>query len=361
MNRKRKILFRLLTAALCVCLLAPAARAEACAHEFQLYVEEPTCTAPGISWKECIHCHVTLDFVTYPALGHEMSEWYVLSDPTCTQEGVEARDCIRCDFQEQRPIAHVGHEYVIEVVEPTCTARGYTSHYCLGCGDRYRTDYTDPLGHRYDDGVVTKEPTLTAMGRILYTCAGCGDTYQETIPMLTNPFEDIDEDAWYFDAVIWAFNNGITTGIDETHFAPEQLCTRSQVVTFLWRAAGEPAPASADSPFADVPENAYYRDAVIWAWEQGITTGVDDARFAPLETCTREQVVTFLHRFRGCPEPKTAATFPDVHPGDYYYKAVCWAAERKVTVGADGGNFCPKRECTRDQTVTFLYRDEKYD
>lgn len=359
MNREKKQMRRLLAAVLCVLLLAPAVRAEECSHEFQTVIVDPTCIDSGFSYRECVHCGYVRDMATIPALGHDMSEWYVLEEPTCGQEGILARDCVRCAYREEEPIAHLGHEYVVEVVEPTCTARGYTSHYCPGCGDRYRTDYTDPLGHRYDDGVVTKEPTLTSMGRILYTCTGCGDTYQETIPKLTNPFEDIDENAYYFNAVIWAVNNGITSGVDETHFAPDQPCSRAQVVTFLWRAAGSPAPQSRENPFADVPQDAFYRDAVLWAWETGITTGVDATHFAPLDTCIRGQVVTFLHRFRGCPAPESSAAFPDVFPGDYYYDAVCWAAARNITVGMDGGNFCPGVECTRGQIVTFLYRDEK--
>lgn len=358
MSGQRKRGIRLLSALLLLAVLAIPVRAEKCCHNYETVIKEPTCVNPGFQYLCCILCGDTREFETIAALGHEMGEWYVLREPTCTKDGVKARDCIRCEIREEAPIDHLGHEYVVEVVEPTCTARGYTSHYCPGCGDRFRTDYTDPLGHRYDAGVVIKEPTLTAMGRILYTCTGCGDTYQDMIPKLVNPFEDIQEGAYYFNAVIWAVNRGITTGIDETHFAPEQPCSRGQVVTFLWRSAGCPAP-TVENPFADVAVSAFYHDAVLWAYGQGITTGMDSTHFAPDETCSRAQVVTFLHRFRGTPEAAREISFPDVKPGSYYFHAVRWAASTGITVGMDGGCFCPEQTCTRGQIVTFLHRDTK--
>lgn len=348
---------RILLPVLLLLILAVPVRAE-CSHEYIEKRQEPGCDRAGMRWNECIRCGKTAGYEQIPPLGHTFGEWYVLTEPTCNKEGIRARDCVVCGFREEAPIDHLGHEYVVEVVAPTCTARGYTSHYCPGCGDRFRTDYTDPLGHRYDGGVIIKEPTLTAMGRILYTCIGCGDTYQEMIPKLTNPFEDIDDQAYYFAPVIWAVNAGITSGMDETHFGPDRICSRAQVVTFLWRAAGKPG-CSIENPFADVPADSYYEQAVLWAYEAGITTGTDAAHFSPSAPCTRAQVVTFLHRFRGCPEPTVQTVFPDVQTGSFYHKAVLWAAERGITVGMDGGRFCPELECNRAQIVTFLYRDEK--
>lgn len=340
-------------------LLSTPVSAGECPHEWVQHRIEPTCEGKGMVWSECILCGDTSDYDNIDSLGHEFSDWYVLTEPTCSQEGVQVRDCVVCGFQETMPIPHAGHEYIVEVMPPTCTARGYTSHYCPGCGDRFRTDYISPLGHRYDDGVIIKEPTLTAMGRIRYTCTGCGDTYQETIPKLTNPFEDIDDQAYYFAPVIWAVNNGITSGMDEIHFDPDGICNRAQVVTFLWRSAGKPEPESQDNPFRDVPKGGFYEKAVLWAFETGITNGTDAAHFSPDSPCNRAQVVTFLHRFRGCPEPTVTTAFPDVRPGDFYHKAVLWAAQRGITVGMDGGYFRPELSCTRAQIVTFLYRDVK--
>ena len=340
-------------------LLAVPVAAADCNHEYVQRRVEPGCDTSGTVWLECIRCGATTDYRALDPLGHTFSDWYTLIAPTCTREGTQARDCIVCLFQETAPMPHAGHDYVVEVMPPSCTARGYTSHYCTGCGDRFRTDYTEPLGHRYDDGVIIREPTLTAMGRIRFTCIGCGDTYQETIPMLTNPFEDIDDQAYYFSPVIWAVNSGITSGLDETHFGPDELCNRAQVVTFLWRTAGKPEPERGTNPFLDVPEGSYYEKAVLWAYETGITTGTDATHFSPGSPCSRAQVVTFLHRFRGCPAPTVTTAFPDVKPRSYYHKAVLWAAQREITVGMDGGYFRPEHHCNRAQIVTFLYRDAK--
>lgn len=340
-------------------LLTAPVRASGCDHEYVQRRTEPGCDTSGTAWLECIHCGDTTGYQALEPLGHTFADWYVLTEPTCTMDGIQARDCVVCGSRETTVLPHEGHAYVVEVMPPTCTARGYTSHYCSGCGDRFRTDYTEPLGHRYDGGVIIREPTLTSMGRIRFTCIGCGDTYQETIPKLTNPFEDIDDQAYYFAPVIWAVNSGITSGLDETHFGPDDLCNRAQVVTFLWRASGKSEPKSNANPFCDVPKGSFYEKAVLWAYEAGITTGTDATHFTPGATCNRAHVVTFLHRFRGCPEPVVTTAFPDVKPGSFYYEAVLWAAQRAITVGMDGGYFRPELGCTRAQIVTFLYRDTK--
>lgn len=350
---------RLLLPMMVVLSLAVPVCAGECVHNYIEMRQEPVCDRAGMTWQECTLCGHTTGFDSIPAPGHTYGEWYILTEPTCTREGSMARDCVNCAAREEEAIPHLGHEYVVEVMPPTCTARGYTSHYCSGCGDRFRTDYTQPLGHRYDEGTVTKEPTLTAMGRVTYTCIGCGDTYQEMIPKLTNPFADIDEQAYYFTPVIWAVNAGVTSGIDETHFCPDQICTRAQVVTFLWRWAGKPELNGIQNPFRDVSAGSFYEKAVLWAYETGITTGTDASHFSPGSPCTRAQVVTFLHRFWGSPEPSVSTAFPDVRPGAYYRDAVLWAAQRGITVGMDGGYFRPDLNCTRGQIVTFLYRDEK--
>lgn len=340
-----------------ILLLATPVQAE-CSHEYVEFREEPGCETGGMIWLECVLCGHSTGYRPLDPLGHRYGEWYVLTEPTCGREGILVRDCTVCGYQEQEPIPHLDHEYLVEVVMPTCTAHGYTSHYCPGCGDRFRTDYTDPLGHRYDGGVIIKEPTLTSQGRILYTCLGCGDTYQETIPQLTNPFEDLEEQAYYFYPVLWAVHAGITSGLDETHFGPGEPCNRAQVVTFLWRSAGKPEPEGVN-PFCDVPAGSFYEKAVLWAYCSGITTGTDASHFSPDSVCNRAQVVTFLHRFRGAPEPEITTAFPDVAGDAFYHKAVLWAAQREITVGMDGGLFRPNLDCNRGQIVTFLYRDEK--
>lgn len=172
-----------------------------------------------------------------------------------------------------------------------------------------------------------------------------------------NPFEDVSEDDYYYDAVLWAVKNNITSGTDETHFAPKESCTRAQVVTFLWRAMDEPEPETTKNPFVDVKEDKYYYKAVLWASENGITSGIDETHFAPNDTVTRAQFVTFLHRNEGEPKPTiTENPFVDVKESKYYYNAVLWAYEKEITTGTDETHFKPESGCERGQVVTFLYR-----
>ena len=168
-------------------------------------------------------------------------------------------------------------------------------------------------------------------------------------------FADVPADAWYADAVAWAVDRGVTNGTSETAFSPDATCTRAQVVTFLWRAAGSPAP-KAGASFSDVQPGSYYEKAVQWAVEQGITNGVDAAHFAPEAPCTRAQVVTFLHRFATTPAAPQSSTFVDVPAGAWFSEAVNWAVSRGITNGMDATHFAPDNSCTRAQIVTFLYR-----
>ncbi|MBQ6160831.1 MAG: leucine-rich repeat protein [Oscillospiraceae bacterium] len=172
----------------------------------------------------------------------------------------------------------------------------------------------------------------------------------------TNVFSDVKEGKFYEIPVAWAYGRGITSGKDETHFAPNETCTRGQVVTFLWNAVGKPEPTITDCPFVDVKPGKYYYDAMLWALETGVTSGKDETHFAPNETCTRGQVVTFLWNAAGKPEPKsTDCPFVDVKEGKYYYKAMLWALENGVTSGKDATHFAPNETCTRGQVVTFLF------
>ncbi len=176
-----------------------------------------------------------------------------------------------------------------------------------------------------------------------------------------NPFADVKAGAFYYDPVLWAVAHDpqITKGTDATHFSPDATCTRGQVVTFLWRAKGCPEPTKTDNPFSDVKEGAFYYKAVLWAVENGVTNGVDPTHFGPNQGCTRGQVVTFLWRAEGQPKPGSNANpFADVK-GGFYYNAVLWAVEKNITKGTDATHFSPDKTCTRGQIVTFLYRDMK--
>ena len=171
-------------------------------------------------------------------------------------------------------------------------------------------------------------------------------------------FVDVSRSSYYESAVAWAVEQGITEGTTLYTFSPKQSCTRSQAVAFLWRAAGQPEPENASMDFADVSENQYYYKAVCWAVEQGITVGVGNGRFAPNQPCTRGQIVTFLWRYVGEPETETQTMgFSDVALEAYYQNAVAWALERGITYGTGDDCFRPEAACTRSQVVAFLFRN----
>ncbi len=170
-----------------------------------------------------------------------------------------------------------------------------------------------------------------------------------------NPFEDVAADAYYYDAVKWAVENGITNGYESGIFAPDNTVTRAQIVSMLWRAAGCPA-ASAPATFKDVKADQYYAEAVAWAVENGITNGVNKNKFAPNDICTRGQIVTFLWRYMGKPMAEKPAAFTDVPAGEYYSDAVAWLVEAGISTGKTESTFAPNDNCTRAQAVTFIMR-----
>ena len=184
-------------------------------------------------------------------------------------------------------------------------------------------------------------------------------TFKASAPTGKNPFIDVPAGSYYEDAVIWAVDKGITTGTSATTFNPNGICTRAQAVTFLWRAAGSPAAKSSAMPFADVKAGSYYYDAVLWAVENGITKGTSDTMFSPDATCTRAQIVTFLWRANGSPAVSGNSAFTDVAADAYYAAAVAWAEKNGVTGGIGNGLFGSGDTCTRAQIVTFLYRAMK--
>ena len=214
--------------------------------------------------------------------------------------------------------------------------------------------------HIWGDWTETVAPTILLEGKEVRTCTLCDTTETRTVAALSNPFIDVEERRFFYDAVLWAADRDITKGHGNANtFCPDQECTRAEIVTFLWRAAGEPAPETTLNPFTDVNENSYYYKAVLWAVENGITNGYGEGDiFNPDGTCTRGQVATFLHRYRQTPEPSTALNpFTDVGEGKYYYTAVLWAVEEGITNGyGEGDIFNPDGICTRGQIVTFLYR-----
>ena len=224
------------------------------------------------------------------------------------------------------------HKYTDTVYPASCTSTGRIEHVCT-CGIKY-TEYLCELGHEFVDKI----------------CVRCGASAS------TDGFTDISSDKYYFDAINWAVGSGITLGTTESTFSPNDVCTRAQIVTFLWRAAGRPVYNDGVLQFVDVPQSAYYYNAVKWAERNNITEGTDSTHFSPNATCTRAQIVTFLMRAKRFTGDAPDVDFVDVTVGSYYYKAVCWATKYGVTLGTDATHFSPNAGCTRAQVVTFLYR-----
>jgi len=303
----------------------------------------PTCTETGLTeGKHCSVCgEVLVAQEVVAALGHtEVIDEAVA--PTCTETGLtEGKHCSVCGevLVAQEVVAALGHtEVVDEAVAPTCTETGLTEgKHCSVCDEvLVAQKIVDALGHEWDGNACTR----------------CDATRG-------NRFVDVPEDSYFYDAVQWGLENGITSGVDDTHFAPNDNCVRAQVVTLLWRAKGCPEPAkNGVNPFVDVKESDYFYKAVLWALQNGITVGLDGTHFGPYAECDRAQVVTFLYRAMGAPEITTAeVSFSDVtDPGAFYYKAVHWAYAEGITSGLGDGSFGVDVICNRAHMITFLYR-----
>lgn len=227
---------------------------------------------------------------------------------------------------------------------------------CTNLKDVYYTGTESQWKQLDIEGRTTYNKCLTS-ATIHYNSSSIPATPKPTV----GGFSDVYEGDYYADPVVWAVKNGITDGIGNGMFGPGQNCTRGQIVTFLWRAAGKPEPHTTQNPFADVQESDFFYKPVLWAVENNITTGTGtnkagQALFSPKATCTRAQAVTFQWRAAGKPTPGTSSKFTDVPSKSYYTDAVSWALENKITDGIGNGKFGPNNTCTRGQIVTFLYR-----
>ena len=250
-------------------------------------------------------------------------------------------------------------------VEPTCTETGLTEgKHCSVCNEvLVKQNVVDKLPHDFGNNLE-------------YCANGCGTKNPNYVPPYNpphkpsvkpnptpskpetpeNPFVDVKKDDYYYDAVIWAVGKGIAKGVTDTTFQPNASCTRAEMVTFLYRAAGSPEPTNKVNPFTDVAEDSYYYKAVLWAVEKGIAKGTSETTFSPNDTCTRGQAVAFLYRYANSPAVSGSNSFADVSETAYYYNATLWAMSEKVTEGTSATTFSPNDLCTRGQIVTFLYR-----
>ena len=231
--------------------------------------------------------------------------------------------------------------------------RSYDSYATPASGSEYSKTWSGNFSWNLDGTGLTDPDGYADMSAAEILADLFGDA--ETQPSQKG-FNDVKPGDYFYDAVNWAVEKGITTGTSATTFSPNASCTRAQIVTFLWRASGSPEPKTASNPFTDVAANAYYCKAVLWAVENGITTGTSATTFSPDAPCTRAQGVTFLWRANGSKAASAAASFTDVASDAYYAPAVAWAAEQNVTGGVGNGLFSPDTTCTRAQNVSMLYR-----
>ncbi len=346
------------------------------AHRFKDAVTAPSCAGYGFTSHTCTVCGVSYRDKYTSVRNHEWNEGSVVRKPTATESGIKAYLCDMCGAMMTKTIPSMPHihSYTKTVVKPTCTKAGYT-HYECSCGAAHNEDKKPALGHNWNKGAVTVKPTYLAKGEKTFTCTRCGEKKTEAIPKLSvsnlpcdggascpgRQFADMPAKRnWAHNAIDWAIVCKITSGTTKTSFSPDDGCTRGQVVTFLWRAAGKPDPKSGNNPFRDVKSGAFYEKAVLWAVEKGITKGTSASTFSPDATCTRGQIVAFLWRFDGAPKPAAKSSpFNDVKAGAYYEKAVAWAVSKGITRGTSASAFSPDATCTRAQVVTFLYREVK--
>ena len=261
--------------------------------------------------------------------------------PTCTEPGVtKGTICSVCKtvLDAQETVPALGHkESVVNAKDATCTEAGYTGDtVCTVCNETLKKgEDIKALGHNYVNGL----------------CSRC-DAKQPGF----NPFSDVKAGP-YYDAILWAYENGVAAGKADGTFGVNDPCTRAQIVTFLWRAAGEPIAKNAVNPFSDVSAKSPYYNAILWAVENGITAGTTATTFSPNAPCTRAQIVTFLWRYENKPIVSTLAKFDDVSESSVYYNAIMWAVETGITSGVTKTTFAPNDTCTRGQAVTFIYRE----
>ena len=308
-------------------------------HDFIPSVTKPTCLTEGFTTYACScgECY-TKDYVS--AVGHK-TQLQNAKAAGCLTGGYTGDEvCTVCGkvFKQGSVIFALGHNpEPARVKAPTCTESGYTGDLiCTRCGDMTQIGKTvAATGHKFFGGV----------------CSVCGTKGAEAVP----EFDDVKPGAFYSDAVQWAVENGITNGTGKNTFSPNNVCSRYQIVMFLWRAAGQPEAKAAVS-FADVKPGDIFYEAVQWAVERGITKGTSSTSFSPYAPCTRGQIVTFLYRSAGSPKVSGACNFSDVSSGSFCHDAVIWASSEGITNGTSAGRFSPNEGCTRAQVVTFLYR-----
>ena len=320
--------------------------------------KEPSCAESGVRTYTCRVCGTKLTEDIEPTGNHKWDKGSVAVAPGCTEAGVRRYTCTVCHTTRDESIPALGHSWDGGTVaqEPGCAEGGLKRYACTRCGET-REESLPALGHVWTYTETLTPSEGETHGTALFTCTRCSETKEGRL-CAGEVFTDMPaDDNWAHPGIDWAYFSGVTSGKTATTFAPKATVTRGEVVTFLYKVMGCPAAAVSENPFTDVPEGKYYHDAVLWAVGARVTTGATPTSFAPRKNCTRAQIVTFLWNAAGKPAPNlTENPFTDVTEDKYYYSAVLWAYENNITGGVSSERFGPNRPCTRAQTVAFLWR-----
>ena len=298
--------------------------------------------------------------VTIAKEKHTFGDWTITQRPTLNRDGEKERICQICQYKETKTIPATGSNYSYYTIKATAGTGGSISpsgNVSVREGRDQAFTITPDKGYAVAN-VKIDGRSIGAVKSYTFENVRRNHTIEVSFAR-ANEFIDVPAGSYFYEAVMWAVENGVTTGVSASRFDPNGVCTRAQAVTFLWRAAGSPAPRSRTMPFTDVPAGSYYYDAVLWAVENGITKGTSDTTFSPNMTCTRAQIVTFLWRSEKSPAAGTANPFADVKSTAYYAGAVLWAVKEDITKGTTNTTFSPNADCTRAQIVTFLWRCKK--
>lgn len=333
-------------------------------HEFSLNNTIPsTCITPGYSGDQtCKYCGHVQAGEEMPLIPHDLVLTNELK-PTCQNTGYSGDQvCSVCKYTEKgTELPVTDHDYIlINDSLPTCTTEGYTGDtVCTTCDYLVPGEKQEIIDHEWSIWTTLILPTYREEGLAQRNCIMCDMTQEKSIDKIVSKpiaFEDIEKDEYYYNSLVWAYNQEITDGTDATHFSPSTVCNRAQMVTFLWRIFTMNETSHGTNPFVDVPKGSFFYDATLWAEKNGITTGTSATTFSPNQSVSRAQVVTFLWRATGEPTTIAKNSFTDIPEHSYYTNAVLWATETGITVGTGNSQFSPDAPCTRAQIVTFLCR-----
>ena len=341
-------------------------------HTDKAVVTAPTCDTMGYTTHTCATCGRSYVDSYTAATDHDYKS-EVTKEATCTTEGVLTFTCQHegCGKTYTQAIPKADHAMTATVTKPTCLSFGYTEYRCQHCDYSYVNAFTQPTGHAWNDGEVTAQPTIWETGTMTYTCENCGETRTEELAKLpaceggvycpSRQFADVDQALWYHDAVDYVFTHGLMYGTTDTTFSPDDALTRAMFVTMLYRMEGKPEVKDAAS-FTDVPEGAYYADAVAWASANGVVYGTSETAFSPDAKITREQMAAMMRRYADY-RKLTSSTWVDLGSyadassiSSWATESMQWAVASELMYGNTHNELQPAANATRAQAAAILQR-----